>query len=174
LILIFKNTWIWFVLGLLLLTGFVINNQNLLTESVDDSRTAVSEATSTVDIIKSAYTYQKASIKLPDVTIIVDIADTGEKRELGLSGRDGLALNHGMLFVFEHADKYGFWMRDMNFPIDMVWIDTDKRIVDITHSATPEAYPKVFYPSSQSLYVLELTSGFADAHNMKIGELLNF
>lgn len=63
--------------------------------------------------------------------IRVDIADTVVTRTQGLSGRTSLAETDGMLFVFENADRYGFWMKDMNFAIDIIWIDPEKNIVYI-------------------------------------------
>jgi uncharacterized membrane protein (UPF0127 family) len=117
---------------------------------------------------------QGKTLKINDVTINVGIADTDEKRVQGLSGREKLSENEGLLFVFEKEGYYGFWMKDMNFPIDIIWLDKDKKVIKIESSISPETYPKVFSPSSLSLYVLETNSGFAQKSKIKIGDLAEF
>src|SRR4051812_1798797 len=61
--------------------------------------------------------------------VVVDLATTPTTREQGLSGRAALPENHGMLFVFDTPGVYPFWMKDMNFPIDMIWISNDMKVV---------------------------------------------
>lgn len=95
-------------------------------------------------------------------------------RNKGLSGKKCIPENQAMLFVFDKPDTYGFWMKDMNFPIDMLWLDADKKVVFIQKNATPESYPKVFKPKEKSLYVLEVASGTADKLNVTVGTRLNF
>lgn len=102
--------------------------------------------------------------------VSVDVADTPALREQGLSGRKSLCADCGMLFVFETPGLYGFWMKEMNFPIDMVWVSADKKVVSITKSATPASYPNVFRPSSPVLYVVELPNGYAELHHIQIGD----
>ena len=111
-------------------------------------------------------------------TIAVEVESTEAAREQGLSGRASLAEGSGMLFVFEQPGKYGFWMKDMNFDLDMIFADSSGRIVTIARDATAASYhlnpPQVFYPSAPVLYVLEVPAGFADAHNIKEGTTLQF
>lgn len=100
-----------------------------------------------------------AILKINNTQINIEVADNDLKREKGLSGRVEIAKDEGMLFVFEREDYYGFWMKDMNFPIDIAWLDKNKKIVHIENSVSPETYskkipPKVFKPNSPSLYVL--------------------
>jgi len=92
-------------------------------------------------------------------TMLVEIADTEAARVRGLSGRDKLVDGTGLLFVFDHADLYGFWMLDMKFPIDIIWFDEDWHIVDITSNVSPDSYPKVFAPRAKAQYVLEVPAG---------------
>lgn len=89
-----------------------------------------------------------------------------------MGGREKLPENSGMLFVFEKQDYYSFWMKDMLFPIDIIWIDKNKKIIDITHNAKPESYPKTFKPRFSAHYVLEVNSGWAEAAQVMIGELV--
>ena len=104
----------------------------------------------------------------------VDLATNSVTQELGLSGRNELKENEGMLFVFDKIDKYTFWMKDMNFPIDMIWLSQDQKIVYIKKDARPELYPEKYTPNDNAKYVLEVTSGFSDKNNLKIGDSVKF
>jgi len=107
--------------------------------------------------------YRSATIHLGGQEFSVDIADTVSKQAQGLSGRPSLAENEGMLFVFKTYSSRTFWMKDMNFPIDMIWIK-DNRIVGSAENAAPEPGKSVF---SLTLYnspepvdkVLEVSAG---------------
>ena len=112
-------------------------------------------------------------IKIGEVEISAEIADTDAKRAQGLSGRETLGEYEGMLFVFPRADYYGFWMKDMRFPIDIVWIGEDMRIVGITKNVSPETFPEVFRPPLPARYVLETKSGLADTRAIEIGESIS-
>src|SRR3989344_573955 len=71
------------------------------------------------------------AIQIMGQNIRVNLATTDAAREQGLSGRENLKEEEGMLFVFDYPDKYSFWMKDMNFPIDMIWIIENKKIIYI-------------------------------------------
>lgn len=100
----------------------------------------------------------------------VSIMDTTIGRQNGLSGKNPLLSDQGMLFIFEKEDFYGFWMKDMLFSIDMIWIDANLKIVHIESNVSPQTYPKVFRPTSKSLYVLEILAGQSEINNIKIGD----
>jgi uncharacterized protein len=118
--------------------------------------------------------YQVAEIRLSDALIYADVADTDEKRITGLSYRESLDRDKGMLFVFDEIGKHGIWMKEMNFPIDILWIGDDNRIVSIVENASPESYfsspPTVFRPAENSRFVLELNSGFVAERSVKVGD----
>lgn len=107
-------------------------------------------------------------------TLNLEIADSDKERELGLSGRESLASTTGLLFVFETPGRYGFWMKDMKFPIDMAWIDESKRVVYIENNVRPDTFPKVFTPTSTAQYVLETNAGFFEQSKIKIGDIVEF
>ena len=109
-----------------------------------------------------------------NATLKLEVADTDAERLKGLSGRDSLGAKSGLLFVFDTEGYYGIWMKDMKFPIDIAWLDKNKRIVTIDSNVSPDTYPQVFNPDSQSLYVLETNAGFFDSHNVKIGDQADF
>ncbi|MEK7644793.1 MAG: DUF192 domain-containing protein [Patescibacteria group bacterium] len=112
-------------------------------------------------------------VKVGDLIIPVEIADTPETLEKGLSGRFHLPKRQGLLFLFPTAEKYAFWMPDMNFPIDLLWIDADKRIVGIEESMKPEKNlqdPRYYTPPEAVGYVIELNAGFVKKHGITVGQ----
>ncbi|NQU83725.1 MAG: DUF192 domain-containing protein [Parcubacteria group bacterium] len=102
----------------------------------------------------------------------VELADTVSKRTSGLSNRENLQDNMGMLFVFGKAERHGIWMKDMNFPIDIIWVENNE-IIDIVSNVTPEDQKTTYYPRGDSSFVLELASGFVDKNDVKIGDELD-
>jgi uncharacterized membrane protein (UPF0127 family) len=108
-------------------------------------------------------------VTLGNTAINVEVVDTDASRERGLSGHAQLAEGEGMLFVFETDDQWGIWMKDMKFPIDIVWAAADGTIVTILRNVAPETYPMVFTPASPARYVLELPAGYVDAHQVAEG-----
>lgn len=113
-------------------------------------------------------------IDLGGTELRVLIANSEQERVRGLSGVESLVGNEGMLFVFEEAGYYGIWMKDMKFPLDIAWLDTEKRIVHIEHGVSPETYPKVFNASKASMYVIETNAGFFEKAKIKIGAQASF
>jgi hypothetical protein len=106
--------------------------------------------------------------------INVELAQTDMQRAQGLSGHKPLASNEGMLFFFAQPGQYGFWMKDMLFPIDIMWISADKKIVHIEHDLSPETYPQVFTPKEQAQYVLEVSAGLTDKNKWREGDQVKF
>jgi hypothetical protein len=119
----------------------------------------------------------KAEVKINDQIIIAEVAHDEESRSLGLSGREKLNINEGMLFIFEDPGVYPFWMKDMKFPIDIIWIDSDNRIADIDENVQPE--PGVleenlaqYKPPIPVERVLELRAGRAQLLSAEVGDLI--
>lgn len=111
------------------------------------------------------------SVIIGGQVVRVDLATTAAERAQGLSGREGLAADEGMLFVFTQDGDYSFWMKDMRFAIDIVWIDAQGAVVTIQRAVSPSTYPSSFAPTAPSRYVLELPSGYAAAHGIAEGAL---
>lgn len=114
------------------------------------------------------------TLSIGETVINVEIVDTESLRMQGLSGRTHLDQNTGMLFIFEKAGDHGFWMKDMNFAIDIAWLDENKKIAHIESEVAPETYPKIFRSPGPSLYVLEVPSGFLAENNVQIGDQVAF
>lgn len=104
----------------------------------------------------------------------LQIAKTEAERELGLGNRTSLPDNQGMLFVFPQVQPECFWMKDMHFSLDMVWVDANKKVVYIKHDVSPSTYPDSFCPTQPVAYVIELNAGTTDTTGMKVGETLDF
>lgn len=108
-------------------------------------------------------------ITVPVGKIDAELADTKSSRELGLSGRTSLRKDSGMLFAFEKPGRYGFWMKDMRFPLDMVWINKNGVIVKIESNATPEGYPATFINDPEASYILEINANTAEGYGLFLG-----
>lgn len=118
--------------------------------------------------------YQKCDLKLAQDCVTLERVDTPAARTQGLSGRDGLANNQAMLFVFEKPANECFWMKDMKFAIDMVFVGTDKKIMTMHENVTPKTYPKSFCSGSPAQYVLEFPAGTASRNGLELGQQLQF
>ncbi len=110
------------------------------------------------------------SIKIGSAKLNVDLAITPAEMSKGLSGRESLTENEGMLFIFPAETIPAFWMKDMKFAIDIIWIDKQGRVVGIEHNLQPDSYPKLFSPSQPVKYVLEVKAGWAKRHLIKLGD----
>lgn len=121
--------------------------------------------------------YEKTTISVNGFKVSMAIASTNEQRIRGLSGVEKMNENEGMLFLFDKPSKQGFWMNKMNFPIDIIWLDSNNQVVHIEKQLEPckliLACP-IYNPELDSLYVIELRSGFADNHSIKNGMIINF
>ncbi len=113
---------------------------------------------------------QTKIVNINNTSITVEVANTSEMRAKGLSDRRTLPDGTGMFFVFDSPDKYGFWMKNMNFSIDIIWIDADMYIVGVEKQVSPKTFPQIFYPNQAVKYVLELPAGFSDEHRIDIGQ----
>jgi len=102
------------------------------------------------------------------------IANTTDSRIKGLSGTASLSEDEAMLFVFDTSDKWAIWMKDMNYSIDIVWLDDQKKVIDIAKQVSPDTYPQTFAPKTPAKYVLELSAGFTDRHPVTIGTVTSF
>ena len=99
------------------------------------------------------------------------VVRTFEAKARGLSGKEGLGQNEGMLFVFEQEDYYGFWMKNTLIPLDILYISENNEIVGIKNNAEPcKEDPCISYkPTKPAKYVLEVNSNFTIKNNIQIG-----
>ena len=102
--------------------------------------------------------YPAARIITGSTSIPVTVADTPSLREKGLSNTLSLPPGTGKLFLFDIADTKGFWMKDMHYPIDIVWIDSNWKVVGVSEAVDPSSYPAVFYSPVPVQYVIEVNA----------------
>lgn len=118
-----------------------------------------------------AHVEEVRTIQLKGQTVRVSVADTGSTRGQGLSGRAGLAADEGMLFVFPEDGEYAFWMKDMLFSIDILWLSANGEVVYMAQNISPDTYPQSFRSDVPARYVLELPAGYAGAHGVSVGDI---
>lgn len=99
---------------------------------------------------------------------------TEDTREKGLSGRVSLPTEEVMLFVFPEPGLHCFWMKDMQFPIDMIWLDSKKEVIKIESAVQPSTYPERFCPDQPARYVVEVNAGQAQRAGVTVGTRLQF
>lgn len=92
----------------------------------------------------------------------------------GLSGRESLSQDMGMLFTFENPGKHCFWMKDMQFPIDIIWVNEAKKVISVQENVQPDTYPDSFCPSEPAKYVIEVNSGLSRRAYLSPGSQLQF
>jgi len=116
--------------------------------------------------------YETKTVVVGEKTITVEIADNEKKRIKGLSYRKNLKEDYGMLFVSDNDGSFGIWMKDMNFPIDIIWVNKHFEIVYIEENVLPSTFPETFKSDIPARFVLEVKSGFVKNNNIKKGDLM--
>jgi uncharacterized membrane protein (UPF0127 family) len=108
-----------------------------------------------------------------NVSFVVEIADTPSKREMGLQYRRDLAADRGMIFLFPVESQQSFWMKNTPLPLDMIFINRERKIVGIVEQTVPFSLDarSVGAPSQ---YVLEINGGLAKRHAIKAGDAVRF
>src|SRR3989338_10847621 len=163
--------------GLFLAVAVLVIFGRQFTSSQFISPTGQGEAT------RQAQKKDTTSVILGDLKIEATVVDNADERKKGLSENEDLAISSGMLFVFEKSDTYAIWMKNMKFPIDIIWIDGlptgQKKIVDIAQNATAEPGKndeelKIYRPKTPARYVLEINAGLSKLHNLQVGDAVSF
>ena len=115
----------------------------------------------------------KSTVTIDGHTFHVTVANTEQEKETGLSNTISLPQNQGMLFPFSKPDYYGFWMRNMNYPLDIIYIAHNK-IVSIANNVAkptdPSAPLPVYKPSQPADTVLEINGGLTNMYHFSIGD----
>ena len=110
------------------------------------------------------------SLQVGDAAFQVAIADSADERMRGLSGVPTMGSNEGLYFVYPTPRPLLFWMKDMRFSLDIVWIDERQRVVDIMEDVTPETFPTIFSSPRIAQYALEINAGRARETGIEIGD----
>ncbi len=116
-------------------------------------------------------------LRLPSGKVLQsEVMVKDEDRAMGLMFRPSLPSDRGMLFVFEQPDFHGIWMKNCKFPIDIVWLDAARRVMDVAPNAPPcRADPcPVYQPMRRASYVVEMSAGEAAREKVALGSVLEF
>lgn len=125
-------------------------------------------------VIIASNVSQRVVLKTAKQNYNLTVASTLAAQEKGLGGRKSLAKNSGMLFIFSKPEAQCIWMKGMYFPIDVLWLGTDKKVQFVEHNLSPSTYPKTFCPNPNTKYVIELNAGQANYSSIGVGQTLNF
>jgi len=112
------------------------------------------------------------SVAINNHTFTAELADTPPKRELGLMFRDELPPNRGMLFVFDRPAVQTFWMRNTYIPLDIIFIDPDRKIINV--ATMPPRTDRTCRSERPALYVLELRARSAERFGLQSGMTVEF
>jgi uncharacterized protein len=116
-------------------------------------------------------------LRLPSGKVLhSEVMVKDEDRAMGLMFRASLPKDRGMLFVFDQPDFHTIWMKNCKFPIDIVWLDGDRRVVDVAPSVPPcKAEPcPVYQPMRRAIYVVEMNAGEAGREKVARGAVVDF
>ncbi|MFO0707386.1 MAG: DUF192 domain-containing protein [Nitrospira sp.] len=122
---------------------------------------------------------QLIKVQTPSGTVIqAEVADTPQKRATGLMYRDHLEKDHGMMFFFDQAQEWTFWMKNTKISLDLIWMDEKKRVIHIERSVpictrTDDSCPQ-YRPNNDAMYVLEIAAGTVDGLKIEKGSKLQF
>ena len=112
-------------------------------------------------------------ITINNHTFNLDIAITQKEKQIGLSGTKTLPQDRGMLFQFEGPGYYRFWMKDMKFPIDIIFIRSGRIVTihkNVKPAKTPDEIPPIYNSSEPTDTVLEINAGLSEKYNFKEGD----
>lgn len=126
-------------------------------------------------IYKGYFSMKTKTVTINGTKINVELAETPNQRNKGLSGRKELLDKQGMLFIYDEPNYYSFWMKDMLIPLDFIWIDQGK-IVQINENVLPQDYqpPKSLAPKQKVDKVLEVNAGTVKKYDLKVGNEVRF
>lgn len=105
--------------------------------------------------------------------IDIEVADDNAEREQGLMYRDTMNANKGMLFMMEAEEIQSFWMKNTIISLDIMYVDSDRRIVSIHRNCTPYSLDQIV-SSKPALYVVEVNAGYTEKNGIKVGDMISF
>lgn len=137
---------------------------------------AVSVADFTVVYIKAALGNDAPTgdyvLQTKTQTYGLEAVSSSEAMARGLGGRTSLASNGGMIFVYPNSAERCFWMKDMQFSLDILWVDTNRKVTHLEEGVSPKTYPRQY--CAEAKYVIELNAGEVRKNNLSVGSRLEF
>ncbi len=109
-----------------------------------------------------------------DKLVNLEVIETEEEKARGLMFRDNLEKDKGLLFVYDDPEARGFWMKNVKFSIDIIWLDNRSKVVHIERNVPPCLGDtcKVYYPSKEAYDVIEVNANFTLDNNVKVGDFV--
>ena len=132
---------------------------------------ALLQNTNSIDNINEL---SNTTVKIKHEVFAVEIADTPEERALGLQYRESLGKNSGMLFIFESESNHTFWMYNTYIPLDIIFLNRDRKIVHIAKNTTPLSTETINPQNNTILYAIEVNAGTSDRLGLQIGDRVSF
>lgn len=115
------------------------------------------------------------TVQISTIKFKAEVADTSNQQQQGLGGRPCILPNQAMLFEFAKPSHYSFWMKDMKFPIDIIWIGPDHKVAGLEVDVKPSTYPDRFVNKDRlAQYVLEIQANRSKDLNIRLGTPVNF
>lgn len=156
-------------------------SEDMVTIKKDESESMIGSPTSRIEPseipAEETQPLQKGElflVVLGAVTLHLERADSEYAQTHGLTGRTFLPKNEGILYIVTKRQEFSYWAQDMRFATDVIWIDPDFRIVDISKNITPDSYPdSIFRSKEPARYVIEVNAGVADMAGVRIGDSLD-
>jgi len=135
----------------------------------------LSAGISQAQLLDSA-THEKKTVNFKGNSFLVEVAETRQQQEKGLMFVKDLPADSGMLFIYKDQANRAFYMKNTYIPLDIIWMDKDKKVVFIKKNAKPESLRgfETIQPQEEAMYVLELNAGSADRIGLSIGDIWQF
>lgn len=149
----------------------VSKDPNAFVSKITEGVFGSSEENTTENPWQTIYPVTK-TMSIGSVVVEASIAQTWPERITGLSGTPYLPEEIVKLFIFDSSAFHSIWMKDMNYAIDIIWVNKAREIVYIKNGATPESYPESFVSDKPAMYVIETVSGFVAKNEIKVGDLV--
>jgi len=173
------------VIGLLALSvscgiSATLTPTSVLIETPPQIPTETLDPIATVTLVPDGIIGTGPMVRVEELVFPVELADSPDKRIRGLSGRASLDARTGMLFIFEKPERFRFWMREMEIPLDIVWIGSNCEVVDVSEDVpfpapeTPLDELPRYSPESRAKFVLEINAGEAADLGLGIGDKVEF
>jgi len=123
--------------------------------------------------------YETRKVTINNIPLTVEIADDNEKITKGLMFREGMEEDRGMLFIFEKEHGYQFWMMNMKFNLDIIWLNANGKVVHIVENAEPcidaaHSSQCTYNPDEPAKYVLEVNAGFVKKYGIDENSTMKF
>lgn len=123
-------------------------------------------------VLKKVTVHKRTRAAETEEAFLVEAIKDKEGLKKGLSFRESMPEQNGMLFVLDVAEEHGFWMKDMKFPLDIIFIDQHMQIAEVLENLQPCEECPVYFPKEKPAFALELNAGLARRRGLTVGDTL--